>query len=533
MICSYWSRIVFLVYNFHRFAVKIVLLQTANFCYCFVVIFWFGSIFKTTLYNNMENMDANDLLKDELEFELACRGIVNITTVSTMRKILREILSRERCGSSSIVLKAPSSSVVLPLAEIELCEKKFELLRADVDEVGSGPGRHFTKRLTSRLVHLRNRIKLILPIEQCHIKRCDALDINIKDAFRVLFKLSEKCIEDVEISENDKAILSESLGAEAVHILEGLGGDPSDGYRSPTTQVHEADRVQLVNDRDVFMPRRSTMDVDLCSRKLVPVKDWGVKFTGKGNISVNAFLERIIELKDARNATYDDLFRYAIDLFEEDALVWFRSIRDSVSSWGDLVNLLVQSFQSPNYQDELLDEIKKRTQSRQENVVIYIAVMQNMFNRLPEKLDEHKKVNILIRNIQPYFQQALCRDRFESVAELTRVLRIVQQTKNNCDNFREPSSSSTILEPDLAFRGHGLEVNAMGLKHCEQNAPQSTVLGLRCWNCRNYGHVFRKCNVPRQRLFCFKCGRFGKSVKDCPCRQGNEDSKAITADRLS
>lgn len=66
--------------------------------------------------------------------------------------------------------------------------------------------------------------------------------------------------------------------------------------------------------------------------KPTPVSKWGLKFTGEKGTSVNAFLERVSELKIARHVHDDELFDSAVDLFAGKALVWYRDARRSVNT---------------------------------------------------------------------------------------------------------------------------------------------------------------------------------------------------------
>ncbi|KMQ83350.1 serine arginine repetitive matrix protein 1-like protein [Lasius niger] len=41
-----------------------------------------------------------------------------------------------------------------------------------------------------------------------------------------------------------------------------------------------------------------------------------------------------------------------------------------------------------------------------------------------------------------------------------------------------------------------------------------------CWNCRGNDHRYSECPRPRRIQFCYRCGQFGKTVKDCPiCKE--------------
>lgn len=348
--------------------------------------------------------------------------------------------------------------------------------------------------------------------------------------------------DDDDITPEMKQALQESLGEDSRKILN-LEDDEAfiDMIAGPSmselnTKVPKQKRVSFGQDNfdtDTFCNKHisnpglfnSTLFEDeqgIRKHKLVPISQWGVHFSGDNKFSINAFIERVDELRDARNATNADLWRHAIDFFKGDALIWFRANREYVNNWNELVVLLKRTFQSPYYQDELLAEAKSRTQGSNEPVLIFISVMQNLFNRLPNKISETDKIMIIIKNLQPYYQKAVCRDVFVSIVDLVNVLRILEVTKINCDNFKEPKTFVNSLEPDLAYRGiQTLSENKeiIEIKNVEKN--NNVITKMRCWNCRESGHLFRSCKVPKQRLFCYRCGRFGVTSKDCRCKENS------------
>lgn len=66
--------------------------------------------------------------------------------------------------------------------------------------------------------------------------------------------------------------------------------------------------------------------------KGIHVYKWNLHFCGDDNFSLNSFLDRVDELSVARKITKEDLLGSAIDLFSGRALLWYRSIRQSVKS---------------------------------------------------------------------------------------------------------------------------------------------------------------------------------------------------------
>lgn len=510
-------------------------------------------------------MDPHFLLKDELEYELACRGIELKTTAPVMKKVLHELIVSEQSGGAVQEVRAPASTNLL--FEFEICSAKINTLSNYISEINGKPDKSVFRRLVSRLYHVQNRILLVQPESEDDSIRKDGL---MQQCQILLNKLEgqDDIVEEENLSPEDKEILESTLGDLGRKIIEKF--EISRASTSASTEDDSSKRVVVDQKlKDVIdrldksvsfatsnwnretdytsrsrgrLGRTSTVEEDFPIRKLVPIYQWGLKYSGGKDMSVNSFLERVSELKEARNATDLDLWRYAIDLFEGEALIWYRANKEYADSWDELVILLRRAFQRPYYQEELLTEIKARTQGCDESVLIYISVMQNLFNRLPNKISETDKILIILKNLQPYFQQAVCRDSFSCIPELVNVLRIVERTKINCNNFQQPRICRDMLEPDLGYKSEiVLEKRNNSARDIDEVAEVTTVasnkeetvrrqvIQKRCWNCRESGHTFRLCTVPKQRLFCFKCGKFGVTSDECGCKgnaQGRNTSSA-------
>lgn len=456
-------------------------------------------------------MDPYYLLKEELEYELQSRGVSIKGNVDLLKKLLKELLITEQSGTVNYEIRAPRYVLAAPLAELDSCKTKLATLAACIDEITGKPDRHLFKRLVSRLYHVKNRLVLIKTDTEADDKIKTELSTHCHTLLNRL--VAKDDIEDHkdEITSEIKQILQETLGDIGDNIIRKLEDD-----NSLNNSYHDPEEIKPK------LLRTSTVDIDFSKRKLVPISQWGVHFSADNSLSVNAFIERVNEIKEARNATDEDLWRYAIDFFKGDALIWFRANKVYATSWKELVLLLKRTFQSPFYQDDLIAEIKARTQGKDESITIYMSILQNMFNRLPSPITEQEKITIILRNIQPYYQRAICRDVFFSVSEIVDVLRIVERTKINCDRFEEPKVQRINLEPDLAYKNPVVNktINEVSTNiEIDNVTSKSQKAGTgRCWNCREVGHLFRSCTVPKQRLFCYKCGRFGVTIKDCVCK---------------
>lgn len=288
-------------------------------------------------------------------------------------------------------------------------------------------------------------------------------------------------------------------------------------------------------DRPDAVPRGSKSQ----KYRYVPVSKWGIQFSGEqADSSLGAFLERVDELCVARNVSKMDLWLEAVDLFRGTALTWFRSVRKNIDSWEELVTELQLQFQPSNYDEDLLQEIRNRTQGENEPVGLFISAIDNLYDRLSYKVHRRERLRIMLRNLQPHMMEKLALHDIDSREKLLILGKKVEESAVRARRFKPPPSARGSLEPDLAYQGltksrakvdevHAPKVQA----NQEDNVPQ--IPRAICWNCRESGHQFRQCKIPKgEAIFCFGCGKRGVIQNHCPnlkCirKQGNAKGQRV------
>lgn len=280
-------------------------------------------------------------------------------------------------------------------------------------------------------------------------------------------------------------------------------------------------QIRLENFQPSCVERResqlSTMHSDL-SR-------WRIQFDGEA--SVTNFLERIEELRLSRGVSKSQLLRSAPELFTKDALHWFRT--KDFDSWDDLVEQLKNDFKPYDYEFDLMEEIRRRTQGAKERVITYIAAMESLFKKLgSSKPEEQDRVKMIRRNLLPYLQSQLALQQTETISELTRLCKAVEETAIRTQKFVPPPTNyRLLLEPELAYRKSAnfyspstshqvsaVEPTSSSQPNCPISAiPHNNPL---CWNCGGTGHKFRKCKQ-QKKIFCFRCGKDNVISSKCPC----------------
>jgi hypothetical protein len=483
-------------------------------------------------------MQVNRLVSDELTFELAIRGIkTDGITVECKRKLLRTRLNLERCDPTE---KQKYTRVEFdPELEIGICQEKLDLLSTLVNEFTKKPLTFEFDKLNTRLTHVFNRVRYIKE-EDANKEKKGLLETRCLDLLDILTTISE----GIEIKTNDMTNFFEQSGLQdtddggTVPTRENVGAAPisiqataeplrdspehtSSRYQPEITSgVHFANRLQELQFSTQTLP---DVTRDVCG-PTVPVIKWNLKFSGDtAKLGVNSFLERVDELKTARNMSDKQLFNSAVDLFEDQALIWYRSIKSKISDWADLVHALKLNFLPLDFDDELWSNIRSRKQGLDEKPNIFIAVMINYFNRLTQATDEPSKLKYIMKNLQPYYANHLALQTVHDIDELIVLCRRLEETRMQNANFRKAPDAIAPLDPDLVYKPPTLKRTihsvAQPPKSSQRNdsredRPRRSFAPMICWNCRKTGHSFRFCKETRNK-FCFICGTVDEEYATC------------------
>lgn len=280
--------------------------------------------------------------------------------------------------------------------------------------------------------------------------------------------------------------------------------------------------------------------------------DFKIKYDGRS--CVHAFVQRINEYKTARNLSSEKLLMYASEIFTGNALHWYRGMRDSVTSWDDLIVQLVSDFSPFDYDYRLMTEIRSRTQGEQENITIYFAIMSELFSRLTTPITEQEKLQILLHNIRPCYSPVLASyiNGIDSIATLRKICLNSEKIQCLSSQFREPpKSTNTTMAPDLAYtryeskapffknnygsserktfhnsydREYKSNNNFTPVVAIESKPGTSTAKAQFCPRCRSTEHSLKECKQERYPI-CFKCGLKEHTFPNCPNCQSTKPSK--------
>lgn len=422
------------------------------------------------MFANFHTMDASHLISSELSYELRIRNLIDSGNRDEKRKLLRGILSRERYNPDISI--AIDTSKLVFAEEVTQINESIKDLSEQINTFQGSRTDASAKRFNSRILHV--------------IGRSDRLPCVDPEQEKIKENLTRLCL-----------------------ILE---GELSEKLDKPDVQVGNSSSTP------VGLRLHSTVNPSQINRdtKAVPVYKWGLLFNGSSG-SVCSFLERIEELSLARNMSKNELFLGAADLFTGPALIWYRSIKDKIQDWDSLTKELKTQFLPHNYEDFLWEEIKQRTQGPNEKVGIFLASLENLFNRLPTVPTEEVKLKYMKRNVLPYFANHLALKEIQSTADLLKFCHLLEGTRESIERYRPPPTRrNDLLEPDLAYAGTSYMSNptvcTMGVLRKGSFKRKNPV---KCWNCNAFNHSYRDCSKPKT-IFCYGCGKKGVTKGKCP-----------------
>ncbi|XP_050665158.1 uncharacterized protein LOC126965563 [Leptidea sinapis] len=338
------------------------------------------------------------LQKTELEYEVAIRGESPGTTVAELRKQINKL--SQLFPSHDILCShlEPSEDIA---AVVKLLNKIKSSLDSGLTDKSS------LLRLENLLNHIYHRINRIEPddIKEEHLTSTKLFRI----CYEQYLKLSNKIVDPLLVDLATSTIATSSKSQQPINIAVTCD-------KSVTSELGR------------------------------------LKFDGKS--CVRSFIERANEFSEARNIPDSKFLSLATEIFTGDALHWFRTIKDQVSSWDDLVVLLKQDFDKSDYDYRLVSEIRSRTQGETENITIFLSILSGMFARLSNPMPEEDKLEIVLHNIRPCYASTLASSpELRNIDQVKTICKNYENIQSRFAHFREPIAAFGTLAPEFAYKG--------------------------------------------------------------------------------
>lgn len=510
--------------------------------------------------DNVEvHIDPHHLRVHELHYEILLRGQKPKPTADLCRIQLRGLLKRQ--------YTYPFASPLAFDEDSKQIRESLEQIREIFDDSDQVLTTQCCQRLRSRLNHLQRRLGWLIATNPEEVDVRQDLDSDLAVWQGMLD----------EVADNEKSVVepvpSPSLSRRSSpltvehpfigtapssvsysHLTEQMTqlsfvnhthNDPTSPHYYPNALTYRTSSPELgpgdiKNNSNPFKNPSMFGEPKFCSTpnqvaylpehnsKSVPIYKWGISFSGnKNSLDVVRFLERVNELRIARGVSYQQLFESAVDLFEEPALSWYRSIRHNVNSWYELELKLKATFISPLHDEKLLEEIKSFKQVDRMSTTAFISTMRMKFSHLLRPFSIYDQLTIIRRNLLPSLNQQLALVEINTYEELEYYCRLI--AKNSPYNVEVKSGNTTRRnQADVStVNDNSDRVMPQNKTRTSEQRPVQSGKVSSCWNCRAGGHWANACPRPRA-LFCYGCGQ--PNVMRASCGKCNPHSQNKDAD---
>lgn len=437
------------------------------------------------------------LQKSELMYEVAIRGELPSDSVAGLRRQVNKLT--QLYSSDDIV-----DSVFQFLEDIKGSQETLEKVKANLDALKLNYEEPLFNRTKAMLHHLYYRLQRIeKPQVADDLAKLGKIKKSYEGYYEILLGLDESKVKDQKQAAS-----------------------------SVTSEEDVTDKPNLAG-----------MNIAVsCDRGLIGEIN-KLKYDGKS--CVRSFIQKIEEFRTSKNISENKILSSATDIFIGDALHWYRNIRGSVGSWNEVLIALKDDFDVPDYDYRMASEIRQRTQGEEENITIYLSIMQGMFSRLSKPLKEDEKLEIILHNIRPSYSNIIAASpNIKSLEDLKIICKNYERIKVRSEFFKEPPSVSThTLAPEFSYQsskrksttssqGNFYARNKYDGAHqqgshkvSEIQAPEAETSAISkvpyCHRCRVNTHSMKDCTAERK-VFCFRCGLKEVRTPDCPnCKPKN------------
>lgn len=131
---------------------------------------------------------------------------------------------------------------------------------------------------------------------------------------------------------------------------------------------------------------------------------------------------------------------------------WWEVARTSVASWTEFESAFLSAFLSEDYEDELADRVRIRTQGEKESIRDFAFSYRALCKRWKSTLTEIELVKMILKNIKPYLASQL-RGRVNTVEEL---VKLGHQLEKDFAQQQKCELQKNITPPSMPSRNHSI-----------------------------------------------------------------------------
>lgn len=161
-----------------------------------------------------------------------------------------------------------------------------------------------------------------------------------------------------------------------------------------------------------------------------------------------------------------DKYRLAVEYSEEQTLnhvvplalkgsafLWYRKMKNKISSWSEFQEKFRREFQNINYVRKMKEELENRFQGSDELLSHFINIIDDYYERIDPTTPQSDRIYRIMANMHPNYRLKMIvhQSEFRNVSDMREVAYAAQNLVAWDNEYKVPTVGPSI-EPTLAYR---------------------------------------------------------------------------------
>lgn len=224
------------------------------------------------------------------------------------------------------------------------------------------------------------------------------------------------------------------------------------------------------------------------TRIVKSLKEWGTKFSGESkNEDAEDILEDLQDFKDGSEISDRAILNALPCILSGKASRWYKTIKRRLKTWDEFCRAFRHQFMGEYDREDLLDDLRRRTQGKGEKIVDYLASLMYIESRFKRPPLRKQMVDIAYRNLLPEYRKAMSDKLVEGLEDIERYGRRWERQKDLDRRYVPPPPADKMTVPGAAFVGTVTKPKVATVVEEEEVAAVKITNGQTKNNKRNQG----------------------------------------------
>ena len=158
------------------------------------------------------------------------------------------------------------------------------------------------------------------------------------------------------------------------------------------------------------------------------LRSWNLKISGRATKkAAEEFLHQLDDCREGNQLSDAGILGALPCVFTGEAATWFRLEKSRINPWRALVKAFKRRFIGEYDRQDLLDDLRRRTQGKGESVESYIENFRLIVSHFRRPPSEESQVDHAYRNLLPEYRRAMNDEVIESLDDIVKYGRRFQR----------------------------------------------------------------------------------------------------------